>query len=148
MAINSKGVSKPKVKGAGKGRKGSKRGKQQPQPPIHLPTDALAEVFEFLPRDQRAQLALISSQAAEAILPGLKAERQKVSPCFTPPTTNYHSYHNSRFSPPPRASLPATRCRSMILSSSARPSPTSGGIPWSMAARPSWLVWRTSSRPI
>lgn len=70
-----KGVSKAKqVKKAGQ-----RRLIKAQQPIIHLPSDALAEVFKFLPRTARSQLALVSSQAGEAILPGVKSERRKVS---------------------------------------------------------------------
>lgn len=58
--------------------------------PIHLPTDALAEVFKFLYRSERTQLASVSSQAADAILPGLKAEHRKVSPNAYTTIQTYH----------------------------------------------------------
>ena len=72
-----KGVSKQKVnkKGVGKGKKAA----EQQSTPIPLPTAALAEIFKWMPRPQRFQLAQMSSQTAEVILPGLEAEHQKVS---------------------------------------------------------------------
>lgn len=48
------------------------------QQPILLPTNALAEIFSFLPQSDRARLALLSSQTPDAILPGVDAERKKV----------------------------------------------------------------------
>jgi len=59
-----KGVSKSKMnkKGAGK------RVVKQQLGPIPLPTDALAKIFKWMPRSRRAQMAHMSSQAAEASL--------------------------------------------------------------------------------
>lgn len=50
--------------------------------PIPVPTAVLEEVLSFLPRVERARLVLVSRQAADAIVPGVNAERQKVSSCL------------------------------------------------------------------
>lgn len=77
-----KGVSKQKAVKTGRGtreRKCVSGSRQQPaMKPISLPTEALAEVFRFLPRDDRAHLVLVG-QTADAIIPGVNAERKKVS---------------------------------------------------------------------
>lgn len=57
--------------------------------PIPLPTQALAEVFGFMSRAERARLALVSGQAADAIIPGVNAERRKVGSSFSKP--HYHT---------------------------------------------------------
>ena len=79
--------------------KKAKKSVHQHQQRIHLPRDAMAEVFKCLPRSQRAQLALMGWQTAEAIIPAVNADRQKVSPIHTPstltPTITPHPYSRS-----------------------------------------------------
>lgn len=58
--------------------------------PIPLPTELLAEVFGFLSRLERAQLALGSRQMAEAIVPGVNFERKKVNPTSCPSLLSPH----------------------------------------------------------
>lgn len=67
------------VSRAQRGWKGSGQGSLEP---IRLPTEALEAVFGFLPRPERERLVLISAQTADAIVPGVNAGRQKVSPAY------------------------------------------------------------------
>lgn len=55
-------------------------GKKLKQGPIPIPTEVLEEIFSFLPRSERARLVFVSRQAADTIIPGVNAEREKVSP--------------------------------------------------------------------
>ena len=83
---------------AGRGNWGLEKGEEGVVGPISLPTNALETVFSFLPRSERARLALVNWQVAEVVVPGVNAERQKVSPLMIPIS---HSHHTTDALPVP-----------------------------------------------
>lgn len=109
---------------------------QQQLEPIPVSTEVLTKVLSYLPRAERARLCLTNSQMAQSIVPGVNAERQKVSLPLPPPSPKpLTDDTNFSFSPPHRACFPISSDNSR-RSSSRTATSSPAGLPFMRSALP------------